>query len=191
MRAERGPSIFNVPHRLAVSLLWEPPVGSGKRWMSRGPGRYVLGDWQLGGIVTVSSGLPFTVTSGVDQANIGGNSTQRPNYSGLSLDPAGGQNLQHWFNPGAFVLPPLYTFGNVGRDTMRGPAFFDWDFSATKNVPMPIEGHRLQFRFEVFNLPNHPNFSIPASSLSGAGFGTITSTAISMRQIQLSLKYIF
>ena len=191
MAAERGPSIFNVPHRLVVSLLWAPPFGKGKSFLANRASKAILGDWQLGSIVTVSSGLPFTVTSGVDQANIGGNSTQRPSYSGQPLDAPAGQSLQQWFNPAAFVLPALYTFGNVGRDTMRGPDLFDWDFSAMKNIPMPVENHILQFRFEVFNLPNHPNFSIPASTLTGAGFGTITSTAINMRQIQLSLKYLF
>jgi hypothetical protein len=74
---------------------------------------------------------------------------------------------------------------------MVGPGTFQWDFSALKSFPMPVEGHKLQFRFEAFNFPNRPNFSIPNSSLTGAAFGKITTTAVKMRELQLSLKYIF
>jgi hypothetical protein len=191
MRAERAVSVFNSPQRFVTSLLWEPPFGKGKRWLSGSAAAMPLGGWQLGSIITVASGLPYTVTSGIDDANVGGNSTQRPNYSGAPLDPPGGKDPQQWFNPAAFVRVPLYTYGTVGRDTMNGPGLFQWDFSAMKNFLLPVEGHKVQFRFEAFNFANHPNFSIPNASLLGASFGKITSTANDMREIQLSLKYIF
>src|SRR5262249_13177159 len=117
--------------------------------------------------------------------------TQRPNYSGAPSDPSGGKDPQQWFNPGAFARVPLYTYGTVGRNTMTGPNLLQWDFSAMKNFALPFEGHKVQFRFEAFNFANHPNFSIPNASLLGASFGKITSTANDMREIQLSLKYIF
>lgn len=152
----------------------------------------ILGDWQIGSIITAVTGYPFTITSGIDDANIGGNSTQRPNYLGTQLTPLSGiQDPQQWFNPAAFARVTPFTFGNSGRDTMVGPGTFQWDFSALKSFPMPVEGHKLQFRFEAFNFPNRPNFSIPNSSLTGAAFGKITTTAVKMRELQLSLKYIF
>jgi hypothetical protein len=191
MRAERAASVFNASQRLVVSLLWEAPLGKGKLWLSSGVPSFVLGDWQMGSIFTAASGFPFTVTSGIDDANIGGNSTQRPNYSGVPLAPPGGKDPQEWFNPAAFTRVPQYTFGMVGRNTVIGPDLFEWDFSAMKNFPMPVESHKLQFRLEAFNIPNRPNFSIPNSNLLGASFGKITSTATNMRQLQLSLKYIF
>src|SRR5689334_11807292 len=193
MRAERGVSIFNSPHRFVTSFTYEPPIGKGKQWLSRGGvPRVILGDWQIGSIITAVTGYPFTITSGIDDANIGGNSTQRPNYLGTQLTPLSGiQDPQQWFNPAAFARVTPFTFGNSGRDTIVGPGTFQWDFSALKSFPMPVEGHKLQFRFEAFNFPNRPNFSIPNSSLTGAAFGKITTTAVKMRELQLSLKYIF
>lgn len=192
-RAERGVSIFNSPQRFSTSLIWEPPVGKGRWLLSKGgvPGA-ILGNWQIGSIFTAISGFPFTVTSGIDDANIGPNSTQRPDYSGVPITPVSGvQDPQQWFNPAAFKRVAPFTFGNVGRNTMVGPGLFGWDFSAMKTILLPDENHRLQFRFEAFNFPNHPNFGIPGASLTSAGFGTITTTATKMREMQVSLKYIF
>jgi len=191
--AERGVSIFNTPQRFTTSLVWEIPVGRGKQFLSGGglPG-LILGDWQIGSIVTAISGFPFTVTSGIDDANIGPNSTQRPDYSGVPITPVSGvQDPQQWFNPAAFRRVVPFTFGNVGRNTMVGPRMFGWDFSLSRSFRLPDENHRLQFRFEAFNFPNHPNFGIPGATLTSVGFGTITSTATKMREMQMSLKYIF
>jgi hypothetical protein len=84
-----------------------------------------------------------------------------------------------------------FTFGDVGRNTMIGPEMFSWDFSTLKRFSMPAEGHELQFRFEAFNFPNRPNFSVPNASLSSSSFAVISSTATTMREIQFSLKYVF
>jgi hypothetical protein len=189
LRGERGLSNFNQTHRLVTSLLWEPPFGAGKTWATGGVGNAVAGNWQLSSIFTVGTGLPYTIFDGVDQANIGW-TPQHVNYASAPVNPATGQSPQHWFNTAAFFQPPLYTFGNFGRNNMIGPAFFSWDFAAEKMIPV-VERQRLQFRFEAFNLPNHPNFSIPNATLPSAAFGTITSTAVAMRQLQLSLKYVF
>ena len=96
-----------------------------------------------------------------------------------------------YFNPAAFSRIPQYTFGSVGRNTMRGPEAFSWDFSTSKNFAMPKEGHQLQFRFEAYNLPNRPNFGLPSATLTSTSFSQITSTSTLMREIQFSLKYSF
>ena len=128
----------------------------------------------------------------------------RTNATGISpkLDnPSPGQ----WFNIAAFSLQPLGTYGNAGRNVAQGPGIFDWDFSTLKNFYF-TEKRYLQFRFEVFNFLNHPNFGDPNLTLGnnrldssgvpivGSGsFGTITSTraGIDMRELQFSLKLIF
>src|SRR5581483_613293 len=149
-----------------ASVLWETPFGKGKRWLSHGVASYLLGNWQLGNILAYRTGLPFTVTNGVDDANIGGPGGQHPNRTSAPLTPPSGRkDPARWFNPAAFARIPQYTFGNVGRNTMRGPEAFSWDFSTAKIFPMPREGHQLQFRFEAYNLPNRPNFGLPSASV--------------------------
>lgn len=181
LKASRGLANFHQKHRYVTSVLWEPPLGKGNRW---------LGNWQIGSIFTYRTGLPYTVQNGIDDANIGWNS-QHPNRTAAPLDPPGGRSPQQYFNRAAFSRIQPFTFGDVGRHTMIGPEQFSWDFSSMKKFPMPVEGHELQFRFEAFNLPNRPNFSTPTASFSSSSFAVISSTVTTMREIQLSLKYVF
>jgi len=189
LAASRGLSNYSQKHRFVTSMLWEPPIGKGKRWLSGGVPSVALGNWQIGSIFTYRSGLPYTVQNGIDDANIGWPS-QHPNRTAAPLDPPGGKDPQQYFNPAAFSRIPAYTFGNVGRDTMIGPELFTWDFSTMKRFPVHEE-KELQFRFEAFNLPNRPNFSVPNLTLSSTSFARISSTDTTMREIQLSLKFVF
>ena len=143
---------------------------------------YILGNWQIGNILSLRTGLPYTVQNGTDDANIGGPGGQHPNRTAAPLDPPAGKDPARWFNPAAFARIPQYTFGNVGRNTMRGPDALSWDFSTAKTFALPREGHQLQFRFEAFNFPNRPNFGLPNSTLSSASFSQITSTSTLMRE---------
>ena len=96
-----------------------------------------------------------------------------------------------WLNTPVFSLPALYTFGNVGRNTMTGPRLFEWDFSVMKRFHI-VERHELEFRFETFNLTNTPVWAIPDVNISdGNRFGTISSTANTARQLQFGLKLYF
>ncbi|MEW5974919.1 MAG: TonB-dependent receptor [Acidobacteriota bacterium] len=192
LSAERGLSQFDVRHRLVTSFLWELPFGRGRKWLdSSGIANAVLGGWQLGSIVTLQSGLPFTLTSGTDRANDGQGNFQRPDYNGQEWKlPAGERGPQRWFNTRAFVLPQLYTYGNLGRNTLIGPGLVGWDFSVAKNF-RTAESQNLEFRFEAFNLPNRPNFGHPVTRVVSPSFGTISSTATTMREIQFALKYTF
>jgi hypothetical protein len=188
----RAVSNYDQQHRWVASVLWEPPFGKGKTWLSYGPASYVLGNWQLGNILTYRTGLPYTVLNGTDDANIGGPGGQHPNRTSEPLDPPGGKkDPAIYFNRAAFSRIPQYTFGNVGRNTMRGPEGFSWDFSTSKTLALPKEGHQLQFRFEAYNLPNRPNFGLPSATLTSTSFSQITSTSTLMREIQFSLKYSF
>src|SRR5258708_37591951 len=91
---------------------------------------------------------------------------------------------------GVGAMPPPFPSGNSARNSVIAREQVNWDFSAMKNFAMPIEGHRLQFRFEAFNFPNRPNFGLPNSTMISASFTKIISTS-AMRQLQFSLKYVF
>jgi hypothetical protein len=191
----RGVANYHQKHRLVTSLLWEPPFGKGKLWLSHGVTSYVLGNWQIGTILSVRSGLPYTMSNGNDDANVGGPGGQYPYRTAAPLDPPGGKkDPALYFNKAAFarindVRP--FTYGNVGRNTMVGPEAVSWDFSTMKRFPLPMEGHELQFRFEAFNFPNRPNFATPNATITSNTFAQISSTSTLMREIQFSLKYSF
>ncbi len=119
--------------------------------------------------------------------NIG---NDRPNASGQSESLAN-PTTQRWFNTAAFSLQPIYQFGNAGRNTVIGPAGFNWDFSTHKEFRMPKEGHELEVRMEAFNVMNHPVWGLPNPTLTSSTYGQITSINGSMRQVQFALKYVF
>lgn len=98
---------------------------------------------------------------------------------------------QYW-TASAFALPTASApFGNLGRNALRGPNFWQWDLGVNKNFKIPArEGMSLQFRSEFFNVLNHTNFGAPANDITTAAFGTIT-TAFPGRQIQFALKLMF
>src|SRR5207249_4590528 len=97
-----------------------------------------------------------------------------------------------WYTSQAFTADPAGSFGNAGRNSLISPSLLTLDFSAHKEFHMPkSEKHMRQFRFEAFNVMNHPVWGTPNLNVLSSGFGTITGTAVSMRQLQLALKYSF
>lgn len=192
LKCEWGLSAFDTRHRFATSSLWELPIGRGRKVdVKNGFLNALAGGWQAGAIWTWQSGFPQTITiGGTDRSGAGG-LFDRPNATGVSPYPDD-QTPSRWLNPAAFALQPAGTFGNVGRNTTIGPGIFALDFSAHKEFQMPYsEHHALQFRFEAFNVLNHPVWSQPNNNTQSGGFGTITGTTIAMRQLQMALKYIF
>jgi len=192
LKCEWGLSAFDTRHRFVTSALWDLPVGKGRRVDVQNPfANAFAGGWQIGGIWTLQSGFPQTITIGGSDRSGGGGLFDRPNATGISPYMSN-PTPSAWFNPAAFVLEPAGTFGNVGRNTAIGPGFFTLDFSAHKEFRMPYsEQHTLQFRFEAFNVLNHPVWGAPNSNTQSSGFGTVTGTAVAMRQLQLALKYYF
>jgi hypothetical protein len=191
-RCERSLSAFDTRHRFVTSALWNLPIGRGQRVnVQNALLNGLAGGWQAGFVWTVQSGFPQTVTvGGVDRSGAGG-LFDRPNSTGVSPYPDN-QTPSQWFNRAAFALQPAGTFGNVTRNTLIGPGFLTLDFSAHKEFRMPYgEQHTLQFRFEAFNILNHPVWAAPNSNIQSAGFGTVTNTAVPMRQLQFALKYLF
>jgi hypothetical protein len=203
---EKGLCAHNTSQRLAFSSVYEVPLGPGHSLLSHGVPSYILGNWQVSGIVAYSSGQPFTIGDAVPQSGtLPTGSQDRPDSVGNPL--VGGQVAANpncvapaevgtpnaWFNPCAFVFAPG-RFGNTGRNSLNAPAYANVDFSLLKNIPLR-EARRLQFRAEAYNLFNHPELDIPNHTFGSPTFGQIlTANAYGgrpPRQIQLGLKFIF
>ena len=199
LAAERGRSMFDARHRFVLSYQWNLP------WFSAPQNWYghILGNWQVNGIVTFQSNTPFTVYDSSNPSaqggapEISGFPSSRPDLVG---NPNSGSCTHNgitapvrtpecWFNTGAFASSQPGTFGNVGRNTLLGPAFQQWDFSAIKTIPIH-ESMNLQFRAEFFNIFNNVNFQLPNNDLTSSDFGFIQS-ARPGRIVQLALKFAF
>jgi hypothetical protein len=212
LRCERALSIFNVKNRFVTSLLYELPIGKGRKFEVHN--RFLnaaIGGWQVGTIFTYQTGFPITITDGGRDISVTGGGFDRPNSTGVSPElPNELQTTNHFLNnciPSTATAParncgldgktsPSYvvqaagTFGNVGRNTLIGPRIFNFDSSLIKDFHV-TESQYLQFRWESFNSTNHPNWGNPDTNILSGNFGVITGTRTSMRQQQFALKYIF
>ncbi len=223
---EKGLSNFDVRHSAVINFLYELPFGKNRQGFSR----QLVNGWELGGIMTFARGVPFTVENSANRSQdqaLGANFSDRPNLaSGASNNPTQGVSrgctfpssadpkklivIQAgtpvgtptlFFDPCAFSPQFLGTFGNLGRNTLIGPGFSDVDFLVNKHFRMG-ERRELQFRAEVFNALNHPNFGAPGVGtrriFGGGGnaplsssAGQLKKTTTTSRQIQFGLKFIF
>lgn len=191
VKCEYGLSAFDTRHRFVTSGLWDVPIGKGKHVnVTNKFANTIVGDWQMGSIVTLQSGFPITPNiGGTDRSGTGGG-FDRPNATGISpyLD---NPVPTKWFNLAAFSVPAAGTYGNAGRNSVVGPGVVTFDFSLHKDFKT-TEKQRLEFRWEMFNAANHPVWATPNTNANNAGtFGTITGTRVNMRQMQLALKYVF
>jgi hypothetical protein len=172
-----------------VSYTYRLPFGKGMSWINQGgAANVILGGWQTNGVVIMQTGLPFTV--GHAGANTGGAGGSRANFVRDATLPAGQRTLQRWFDTTAFGTPALYTFGNLGRNTLYGPGRWNYDMSLFKDFSLR-ERLTVQFRAEAFNVFNHPQFGQPNSTIGAGGVGSITSTVGNPRQLQLALRVQF
>ena len=184
-----GPSGFDHTHRLVVSYVWTLPAFAN----SNGFLRSVLGGWEHTGIMTIQSGGAFTVLAGKDQSQTGLNHDRAVEVPGVDPFASGTCGTPtpcvKWLNPLAFTEPGNGTFGTLGKDSFRGPAFFGWDMGLFKNIPAG-EHVQFQFRAEFFNAFNHTNLNNPTASVNSSGFGNINGAG-SPRIGQLALKLSF
>jgi len=186
LRAEYGPSDFNNQQRMTLSGVYELPFGRTRTWLKTGVPSLLAGGWQLSGIFSQFSGRPFTLYYSSNISNTF-NFEDRPNIVGNPN--AGPKSPTDWLNTTAIVTPPLGTFGNEGRNSMVGPGYADLDATLAR-VFAVRDRMRIEFRAEVFNLLNHPNFNLPNSTVDGGGFNTI-GTAQDPREIQFALRLSF
>jgi hypothetical protein len=187
-RGYYGPSDFDRRHVFVANYIYELPFfKNGNRIL-----KSTVGGWELSGVNQFQSGLPYSVRTSVDIAGVGtGSGNQFWNLAGdPSTSTSSFGNYATWFNPAAFTIPTAGTFGTGPRNVIRGPSFWTWDMSLRKNVRI-YESSSLQFRFEMFDILNHPNWSAPVVDPTNGSFGRITGKTNDTRQLQLAMKFIF
>jgi hypothetical protein len=220
----KGRSSFDSRHVFSFNSTYELPIGPGKMFGSglTGPGKWILASWQFGGIVSLVAGFPETVSIGSRFGSVGHGDEYAELAPGASNNPVSGTSAgctlfrgptdpridrviapgtplgtpDLYFDPCAFAFPPALTLGNLGRNTVTMPGRAVVDFNVSKSFDV-TEAAKLQFRFEVFNLFNRPNFGTPSrqmfnsSGRPSATAGQNTSTVGTARQLQFALKLTF
>lgn len=205
--ADKGPSYFDVTQVLALSLIQALPfdhIG-----FLRPLGKSATEGWQFLNITTLMTGLPFTVYSGIEQTGAGTSGADRPDQIAQPIFSTSRTVREDYFGLGAnnasFFTTPIHVaggtgpnqgvFGTLGRNTFRGPHYHNFDVALIKDTSFGRRGTGelgiLQFRAEFFNVPNLVNFGIPSNVLRGSGFGIVSKTAGTSRQIQFSLRLIY
>jgi outer membrane receptor protein involved in Fe transport len=184
---DHGPTDFDRTQNFVVSYVWQlPNLAKSSRAV-----RMAFGNWQTSGIWSVRSGLPFTVLAGPDTAQTGlGN--ERAVLNGAVFGPGACANVAPCANyllPGSFTAPANGGYGNLGKNSVRGPGTFNWDMGLFKNFPIREKTY-VQFRAEFFNVFNQVNKSNPVATVTAAGFGSIRAAA-EPRIGQLALKLYF
>ena len=185
---DKGNCSYDIRHNLTLSAVYRLPF----------KGNRAVEGWQLSGIQSFHTGVPFTVTTGFDTALLGNNfATPRPNRV-AGCDITANQSRIHWYNPDCFQLQPIGTLGNAGRNIATSPGYTTLDLNLSKDTKV-TEQTALQFRAEFFNILNHTNFNYPSTTLGAfnssgnrnSNAGTITSIVGTSRQIQFALKVLF
>jgi outer membrane receptor protein involved in Fe transport len=178
-----GPANFDRRHRSVTSVLWELPGSYGNPVLNA-----ALARWSLTGILTVQSGTPFSVSSGVDNARsgTGGQLADLVGDPSLPADRPTAERIRQWFNTAAYVPNALGTFGNSGRNSLYGPGYAALDLGLHKTFNLGDRA-RLQFRAEAFNALNRANFNLPDGNRSSANFGRILSAG-DPRILQFALR---
>jgi hypothetical protein len=153
----------------------------------------VTKDWRLSAIVQIQSGYPFTISVFGDTANSGtllGENPIRANYTGQQVFGQGTHTASRWFNPAAFATPAAFTFGNVGRNSVYGPARQTLDLALQREFGL-TEKIKFQLRAEAFNALNHTNLGTPNRFVNTPQFGTITEAATPGREFQFGARLSF
>ena len=194
LRERRGPSDFDVRHRLVGSYIWELPFGKGRSYLHDGVLAHVVGGWRLSGLANVRSGRPFTVAANGNSTALGG--ARGGGLVGAFADclrdgslSSDERSIDRWFDTTAYSVPTPARLGTCGRNTLRGPNLTNFDASLARTFNYFGEDRALEFRWEVFNVFNTPQFGLPDRNLSGTAAGRISSLAGDPRVMQFALKF--
>jgi len=177
----RATAGFDRTHVFQIGWVYELPFGKGKKWMNSGPASYLLGDWQVNGIMAAYTGTPFTVQAPTSSLNApGANIIQtadqvKTDVTQLGVPGPGG----YWYDISAFAAPTSGTprYGTTGRNILRSPGVWNTDLSIFKNFPIR-ERVKVQFRAEFFNLPNSSHFGSAGTPSSTTGLSGMASTNV-------------
>ena len=189
----KGPAGFDIRNRVSASFNYDIPGQTGNKFADT-----LIAHWQVSGIVTADSGIPFFPYLTTDNENIGIASFGSPRYTefpNLVCNPAQGftQSATQWFNTGCYQLPPFGTRGDAGRHGVYSQGLRNFDAAINKQWPLGEKKVKsLQFRAEFFNALNATTFDPPGIFFGTAGFGKVSSTVRQPgRQIQFALKFHF
>jgi hypothetical protein len=180
-------SNLDVRHRFTITANYQLPFAS----KSTGVVAALAKGWQLNVIGQMQTSVPFSVVNTTDVAGTGapGTTPDRPNLVGDPNLPEDERTIQRYFNVAAFQRQAVGTYGDLSRNTLRGPGLVRFDLSGSKTFELP-GNFNLQFTAQAFNIFNHTNFGLPNGQLGNAAIGTIT-TALAPRQMQFALKLSF
>lgn len=172
---------FDRTHTIVSSFLYQLPFGKDKRWLQSGPGRWVLGDWQISGVLTLMSGTPMTFGTTVSP-NAAGN-TLTPDMVGQFIvlhNVAGTLGTDLWFDTSQFKQPldadgKTPHWGNLGHNNVSGPGLGNLDMSLVRHFRI-TERFKCELRADSTNFTNSPAFANPNTTVGNVNFGRITST---------------
>ncbi len=200
LSGERARTANDARHRFVYSFTWDLPFGKDRAWARSGPGAVVLGGWQLTGVNTLQTGLPFSVGLGFDSSNVGNAAhNARPDRLASGALSRSERSIDRWFDTDAFAVPAQFSHGNAGRLILDGPGTVNFDLGITRMFAL-TERLKLQFRAEWFNAMNTPQFDQPGGgSIVAAGRPMLTRgagpqirrTIADNRQLQLGAKLIW
>jgi hypothetical protein len=190
LRAERAPSSSPL-HQVSLTYIWDLPIGRNRAISAAWAGklRSLLEGWRISGITSIQSGSFFNPKMAGDPNNDGVRA-DRPDRVASGAVPAQERSIDRWFATEAFIAPPLYGFGNCGRNILVGPGKRKWDVSFIKRTQVSREGNMLELRIQLFNALNHANFNTPSSTVGTSVFGKIFG-ADRAREIEIAVKYTF
>jgi carboxypeptidase family protein len=178
-RCERASGFWDARNVFNANGVYQLPFGHGKPYLNQ-PGfvSAIAGNWQFTSTAVARTGFPVNVlvNRSASQTPDGNTSNQRPNLvPGVSLTPPGGKSIGQWINPAAFVAPEKGTWGDSPRDVARGSGVWQMDMGVARQFSL-TERMSLQFRTEVFNIFNHPQYGLPNATILVSSFGSITNT---------------
>ena len=194
LRQQRGRSDFDYRHRFSSSFLYELPFGEGKPFVSDGPLSYIVGGWRLSSIVNMRSGRPFTIFAATNNGLVGNRGGLANAVADCLFDGSLQSSLRSvdlWFNPNAYSVPTPARLGNCGRNTLDGPGLKNLDFAVARSFNYFGEGRSLEFRWEVFNATNTPQFGLPERNRASSSVARISTLAGDPRVMQFALKFYF
>ncbi len=185
----------DISHSVVGNFLYELPFGKGKAFANNAPrfANLMVSGWEVNGIITFQSGTPIVLGSANVNTGLKTVYPEPPDNNGTSA-AISNPNIYRWFNTSVFSNPPAFTIGNTSRTLpdVRNPGVASADLSLFKNNYFGAENrYNVQFRLEAFNALNHPQFSAPDTNINDTTFGVISSTAVSPRQVQLAVKFLF
>jgi len=188
--SDKGLASNDLRHSFTLSYLYDLPFGKGQAHLNHvgDIANLFVGGWQIGGITRMRSGFPLGAT--ISPSLLNNTMANRPDVLCDPNLPSSQRTVQRFFNPACFAAPAPFAFGNSGRTFGSGPSLTNFDFSIFKRFRIN-EQMNVQFRTEIFNIFNHPQFDLPNTTIGTPAAGTISATVNDARLIQFGLKLVY